>query len=230
MDSIDAEANEILKQELKEKWGGWTYKVLRHGGYFGFTSFYLEYSANKKVFSSSAVIPTLLKLAKLDLQEETTIDELVFSCCTFFPEKDAIEKLIDLAKQEESEKKVVECVFEFQNHNWSSCLTTIFTMALSYRCRNNNAYPSGPMLLEIEESCRFLIELAKSAKLDLNKVLNHTTKSGDTLFSRASVFSEKITEQLLMETNEHGKKIVKVNSVDHKFMTPFFRVRLKIVF
>ena len=230
MERIYAEANEILKQELKEKWGGWTYERLRGAKFFGFTSFYLLKSANFEEFSSSAKVPILLKLAKLDLQKETTIAELVYSCCFRFPKKEAIESLMDLAKQEEDEEKVIERVFEFQNQNGFSCLIALFDMATAYNNTNNLEYSSGPMLIDIEESCRFLIELAKSAKLDLDKVLNHTTKRGDTLYNNASVSSKKITEQLLMETNDNGKKIVKVNSIDHKFQTSFFRVRLKIDF
>ena len=230
MERVDAEANAILKQELGDEWDEKTHEEVRKSGYNGFTSKYLSKSANSKEFVSSANISTLLKLAKLDLQKETTIGELVFSCCSRFPKKRAIQKLIDLAKQEESEEKVAERIFEFQTHNGFSCLTVIFNMASAYRTKNKGEYPSGPMLIDIEESCLFLIELAKSAKLDLHKVLNHTTKNGHTLFNKASLYSEKITEQLLMETNDHGKKIVKVNSIDDLFLTPFFRVRLKIDF
>ena len=82
------------------------------------------------------------------------------------------------------------------------------------------------MLIEIEETCRFLIELAKSAKINMAKLLNHTTKSGHTLFHFASIISEKLAKQLLLETDGHGKKIVKVNSITDLFLTPFFRVRL----
>lgn len=90
-------------------------------------------------------------------------------------------------------------------------------MATKYRNRNNDEYPSGPMLRGIEESCLYLIELGKSAKLDLDEVLNHTKKNGDTLLADASIFSEKITRQLLIED-------VRVNSINHMFVTPFFRV------
>ena len=91
-------------------------------------------------------------------------------------------------------------------------------MAACYRVRNNNQYPSGPMLRDIEESVEYLIDLAKKFKLDLKKILDHTTKSGEALFGAASVYSGKITKRLIEEK-------VKVNSINDMFMTPFFMVR-----
>ena len=79
------------------------------------------------------------------------------------------------------------------------------------------------MLRDIEESCLYMIELARSSNLELEKILNQTTKNGDTLFFTASVYSEKITKRLLVEP-------VQVNSITDTFVTPFFRVRLKVWF
>ena len=94
-------------------------------------------------------------------------------------------------------------------------------MAKKYRSKTGD-FPSSQMLHEIEESCLYLIELGRSFNLDMKKILNHTAKDGNTLFSEASIFSERLTEYLL------GEK-VKINSVDDSFMTPSFRVRLKTV-
>ena len=220
---IDAEGNKILKQELKEKWNEKTYEEIRQDPYdCGFTAIYLCQSANFNQFSSCAKIPILLKLAKLDLKKRTTIGELIFACCHWFPKKTAIESLIELGKENESEEKVVKIIFEFEDHEGFSCLNAIFNMATAYTTKTKK-YPTGPMLSEIEESCSFLIEQAKSAKLDLAKILNHTTKSEATLFFYASIYSEKLTAYLLTQN-------VQVNSIDHLFVTPFFRVRLKVYF
>ena len=81
---------------------------------------------------------------------------------------------------------------------------------------------SGRMLREIEESCLYLIDLANLHGLDLGKILNHTAKNGDTLFRRASFFSEIITRRLLGEN-------VRVNSITDFFSTPVFKVKLKFV-
>ena len=187
---------------------------------------YLIETANFEDFSCSSKISTLLKLAKLDL-EGTTIGALVSSCCALFPKKEAIESLIELGKKNESEEKVVKSVFEFHDQTGSNCLTAMFNMAAAY----DNSMMDIPqaMLVEIEKSCQYLIQLAKSANLDLEKILNHTSDGGDTCFSYATAFSETITKQLL-SMNNHGKKIVKVNSINDLFITPIFRVRLKINF
>ena len=192
---IDAEANEILNQTLKESWEEKTYQDIRSDPNLnGFTSEYLLKSANYKKFSSSADISTLVNLAKLDLKKGTTIPELVFSCCRWFPKKQAIVSLIDLGKQNENEKKLVESVFEYQRREGFNSLIIMFQMATKNRHENNDKYPSGPMLRSIEESCFYMIDLAKSSNLNMDRVLNHTTKTGRTLFDRASTYSERITK------------------------------------
>ena len=133
-------------------------------------------------------------------------------------EKEALEKLMEVAKQTESERNVVQSVFDYESENGYSCMISLLAMATCYRNRNNNEFPSGPMLRNIEESVVYLIDLAKKFELNLEKILNHTSKDGVTLFLTASMYSEKITKRLIEEK-------VKVNSIDHKFLTPSFRVR-----
>ena len=134
----------------------------------------------------------------------------------FFPKKEALAKLIELGKQNETGEKLAKSVLEFQDHEGFTCPIIVFNLATV--CRNRtDEYLSGRKLRDIEESCEFLIDLAKCFKLDLNKILNMTTKSGNTLFSRASMYSETVTRRLLEEN-------VLVNSVNQTFGTPFFRV------
>ena len=221
---IDSKANETLKRKLKENWEEKTYQDIRSDPNLnGFTSEYLFKSANYKEFSSSADLSTLVNLAKMDLKKGTTIPELVFSCCQWFPNKQAIKSLIEVGKQYEDEKKVVESVFEYQHREGFNSMIIMFQMASQNRHENNDKYPSGPMLRDIEDSCLYMIELAKSSNLDLERILNHTTKTGRTLFDRASTYSERITKRLLQEP-------VRVNSITDKFVTPFFRVRFKFCF
>ena len=165
----------------------------------------------------------MLELAKLDLQKGTKIPELIFNCCQSFPKKEAIEKLIELGKQTETDEEVAKSVLEFLNHEGFSCLTITFNTANGYRSSNSGLYPSGQKLRDIEKSVFYLIDLAKRFNLDLKKILNHPTKNGNTLFSSASIYSETITRRLLEEN-------VQVNSVDHQFLTPFFRVRMIFLF
>ena len=204
---IDAEANEILKIELKEKWDNKTYEEIRaNPNFYGFTTKYIYQSANRKDFSSSAKISTLLKLVKLDLQKKTSISEMVFSCCMWFPNKKAIKSLIEFGKYSEIDDTIVKSIFEFEDYEGDTCLTAIFTMAYWYRQENKKA-PSGPMLCQIEDSCLFLVQLAKSVNLDLDKILNQTTKDGRTVFFQALMYSKKITNQLMIES-------IKVDSID----------------
>ena len=65
------------------------------------------------------------------------------------------------------------------------------------------------MVQAIEESFFFLIELAKSINLDLDKFLNQTSKTGDTLLTQTAAFSEAVTCFLL-------KKKIKVRQNDEK--------------
>ena len=221
MDRVHKEADKILKRELGDEWGGWTYEVLRSGGSYGYTNTYLYFSANHEQFSSSAKTEVMLELAKLDLQKGTTIPELMLKCCQFFPKKEALEKLVELGKQTQSDREVAKSVLKFQNRNGNSCLTVCFDIATEYRNRTDE-YPSGPMLREIEQSCFYLIDLIKCFNLDMKNILNHTAKNGNTLFFYASIFSETVTRKLLEEN-------VQVNSVDSLFITPFFRVRIILV-
>lgn len=118
MERIDTDAIKILKQELKEEWDDETYEEIRlYPNFYGFTSTYLLGSANYEEFSSSAKSSTILKLAKLDLQRGTSIPELAFSFCRHFPKKEAIESLIAMGKETESEEKLIERILTFQNQN-----------------------------------------------------------------------------------------------------------------
>ena len=78
-------------------------------------------------------------------------------------------------------------------------------------------------MVDIEESCLYLIDLAKKFNLDLEKILNHTTKNGQTLFHYASFYSERVTKRLLQED-------VRVDTIDGLFQTASFIVRLKVDF
>ena len=116
MDEIDKEANEILKPELKDKWDGRSYTELRSLGWYGYAQLYLVELANFERFSSSVKIEVMLKLAALDLRKGTKYPELVFMSCWYFPKKEALEKLVELAKQSVADwlhKEVAKSILEF---------------------------------------------------------------------------------------------------------------------
>ena len=166
MDEIDKEANKILERELKENWSCETYENIRTKlSHCGFTQVYLL--AKRGKFASSVKIEVMLQLAKLDLQKRTTIPELMFSCCSLFPKKVALEKLIELRNYD---KEVVKSVLEFQNHEGLTCLSVMHD--------RENQYPS--MLRDIEECNAYLIDLAKFFNLDSKKVLDQTAENRTT--------------------------------------------------
>ena len=219
-DRTYAQAAEILNQELGENFVKLTYEDIRKASASGYTSLYLHRSFSIENPTLSAKIPIILKLAQLDLQKGTTIPELVDTCCRSFPIREAIHKLIELGKENESEDLVVKSVFSFKTPEGTNCLIDLFHMATKHKNATENNL-CGSILRETEKSFFFLIGKARSNNLMLDKVFNHTTEEGLTLFSKASRFSERITRFLL------GEK-VKVNSITHLFMTADFRVRLKI--
>ena len=224
-DSDYARATEILHRKLGLKWQGQTYEKLRSSEYsYGYTCSYLIRSANIKQCSSSANFKDMKTLARIDLRKGTTIPELVFSCCQFFPKKTALKKMINIgkeflmSKEASSQVELAKEVFSFSHQTGYSCLMSLFNFAAKYvqECRQ---FPGNqPMMREIEDSFFFLIQYAESNSLDMKTILNATSKSGITLFFLASCYSERIGNYLL----DHG---VNVNSVDSAFQTPIFKVR-----
>ena len=221
-DRIYAQAARILNEEVGEKWKGWTYEQIRstiyidgyHNVLSGFLAVYFYLSINQRNFTSSARIPIIVELAKHDLQKGSTIPEIVFSCCRYCPKKDALQKLIELGKESETANETAKSVLEFENHQGFTCMQSLFHLAnISAKVDKN----LGSMLSDVEESCEYLIDLAKFHNLDSTKYLNHTSKNGWTLFFQASKYSESITKRLL-EENVH------VNSVSDFFQTPEFEV------
>ena len=73
------------------------------------------------------------------------------------------------------------------------------------------------MMTEIEETVQMLIEMGETNNVEMNRVLNQIGKDGLTLFSLASMYSEKVASQLL-------DRRVNVNIVDCHFFTPDFQV------
>ena len=233
LDVIDAEALEILNFELKDTWGDFeeTYEQIRraYANFYGFTSVYLYFTCFRE-FSSSPKISALLKLAEVDLKKGTSIGELVYTCCQYCPNREAIRSLIGLGHQRESE--VVSRVFEFEQQDGSNCLIALFNVANFFVNMRDTAPKSvlqtykhrwdqtPAFLADIEESIVFLIRLARSANLDLDKILNHPTATGETLFHSAALYSQKIAKYLLKEN-------VQINSITDKFVTPTFQVRFE---
>ena len=91
-------------------------------------------------------------------------------------------------------------------------------MRFYYKKNKQLADSSIVMFNEIESLFIYLIQLAERNNIDMNRIINFTADSGMSLFYRVTVFSEKISIELI-------KRNVKVNRINKNFMTPLFRVR-----
>ena len=113
---------------------------------------------------------------------------------------------------------VVKKVLEYTHESGYNCLMNCFDLAAGYSNETGDDPESATgMMGEIEECVQYLIELGELNNVDMKSVLNHTAKTGRTLFNQASRYSEKVASQLL-------DRRVDVNIVDNLFMTPLFRV------
>ena len=125
-----------MNQELGDKWGGWDYEEIQPtADHYSYTRLYLLSTSNYKDLTTfpwlltSAEIPIIVKLAKLDLQKGTTIPRLVHVCCCWFPVKGVLEEMIELGKKSEREQTIVQNIFEYGDQD---CLIRIFHLANVY--------------------------------------------------------------------------------------------------
>ena len=81
-------------------------------------------------------------------------------------------------------------------------------------------YPDSSIVMfnEIESFFIYLIQLAERNNIDMDRIINDTNDAGVSLLHSATVYSEKISIELI-------KRNVKVNTIDNNFITPRFRVR-----
>ena len=194
-----------------------TYAQLRSWDFTGFTEFYLQQTINAATMSTTARLTFLMTLAACDLTLGTSIAELVFYCCQEAPIKAFLVSLMTLATTTDM-KTLMNDIFDYRSKNGLNCLIEAFHMASKYTNANKKLPDATePMLIEIEETILYLIQLGDQHGVDMDKVLNAVTKNGKTLFHRATFYSERVARFLLT-------KNVKVNSVDQFFQTVSFRV------
>ena len=94
----------------------------------------------------------------------------------------------------------------------------LFDMMVKYYIQTLKFPDSNlPMFDEIESAAIYLIKMAEDNNIDMDDILNWTTKSGITLFRLAALFSESLASELL-------KKNVVLTTVDNLFAIPPFRV------
>ena len=93
-----------------------------------------------------------------------------------------------------------------------------FDLMSWYKIKTKN-FPDASVGLfnEKEATIEYLIRLGDQHNLNMGEMLNHKGRNGTTLFDQAAYFSKNLAKMLLQRN-------VKVNTVDHKFMIPIFRV------
>ena len=118
-------------------------------------------------------------------------------------------------------EKLVQSIFsfEFKAEKLSeSCLSTVFDMMRRYLDKTNQ-YPDSSIVMfnEFESLFIYMLQLGEQNNIDIDRVINFTDETGQSLFYLYSLFSEKISHELI-------RRNVKVNRIDNEFSTPYFRV------
>ena len=217
MDKQEAEAK---AKALLEQESGWNYSYtrLRELRYSGYAGNYMYEKRDAKTLTTAADVNTMIKLAQYDRVLGATIPEMILDCCRYTPKKELIKYLISLDTTSGDEATVMKNVLEYTNEDGYNCIMACFELATWYRIETDEyPEPTTGMMTEVEDSIQMLIQLGETNNVDMKRVLNQVGKNGSTLFTLASVYSEKVASQLL-------DRRVNVNTVDALFQTPVFRV------
>ena len=114
--------------------------------------------------------------------------------------------------------ELAKLLFTFADTKGNNCLLAVFNMLEGYYFEPGNCPDSNlPFFNEIESTVFFLIKWAEDNNLNMDAILNWTSKNGKTLFWFATLFSEQLALNLL-------KRNVNVKTVDDLFSIPTFRV------
>ena len=214
-DKALVEAKALLKQELGKNR---TYEQLRNLKYNGYADYYLQQKKEHETLTTKADLNTMIQFARFDYTLGATIAEMIFDCCKHAPKKEFVENILALDKTTDK-ATLVTSLFDYKSKNGANCLIVSFAMPIWYRNKTGAAPDATTGLMpEINKTIRYLIKLGDDHKVDMARVLNQTTKTGQTLFMGASSFSEEVASDLLR------RRCVDVNTVNNIFMTPSFKV------
>ena len=146
---------------------------------------------------------------------DTTIAEIVFAICAFYPKKEIIELVLETTN-EKDKTALISSIFEYENYTGHNCLLVALNFVM--KCNDGNVlYPESPVIKDTEATVRHLIRLGDDKNLKMMDILNHTRKDGVTLFHLSSVFIPSLANTLL-------ERKVNVKTVDRIFITLSFKV------
>ena len=116
----ESERERIIKLFERETDDKRTFEELRGIGYTGSTHRYLRKNFSIVNLSTTAALEVVLDLVKLDLAEGAKPEEIVFECCWWWPERDAINAVIAKTGAK------IENILEYENKKGLNCLMTMF--------------------------------------------------------------------------------------------------------
>ena len=139
----------------------------------------------------------------------------MYACCKIAPKREFIQAVLNLSNLPMPQRW--NSVLNYTNVSGNNCLMiTLELMLWHHKSMRKFPTSSTGLFEEIESTLLFLIEQGDIHGLDMIKILNWRNKSGNTLFSRAVVYSEKISSALL-------ERDVFVNTVDCQFSGPWLK-------
>ena len=223
MESARSRARELLRTELGDEYFTLiTDEMMLNFERRGYVTFYLSFMVDLETFSTAAKTIIVLLLAKCDLDLGKKLEETVFDCCRRTQDKDIIRRLLNLNNGETIQVKITK-LLEFRDEFGHSCLMICVGLLNEHGLK----YPtsdlvSNPFVCQhkrnMEETILWLIELGIANGVNVAKVIDQTTTSGDGFFSQMTAISEKVAKFLTTMN-------VKANSIDSNFQTVTVNVR-----
>ena len=120
-------------------------------------------------------------------------------------------------------EKLVQTIFSYEFRG-GNCLFAATHMMREYSAQTNQMPDSSiGMFNDYESLFIYLLQLAERNNVDIDRVINHTTDAGSSLLHHSTLYSEKISLELI-------NRNVKVNRIDNRFVTPRFLVRIFLIF
>ena len=159
--SADQFAQNLLRVELGDAYGGSNYDKLIKKGWSGYAVYYLGKTVNWHKCSTRAKLKEILQLAEIDLKKRTRLERIVFDCCWFAPTKKNIKAVVALENGETIETKMKK-ILEYQDNDGDTCLIMCYNMLVGYEKRGNDPSKAS-MKRSIEKTIEFLSKWARAA-------------------------------------------------------------------
>ena len=152
----------------------------------------------------------------------TTIPELIWSCCAWYPNQNTIDELLKLDDTTDMEQ-LVQSLFNYENRGTTCLYASLMLMGRNYGKTKQLPNSSIKMYNEIESLFIYLLELAEQNNVDMDRAINSTDETGQSIIELATLYSENISHELI-------NRNVKVQRINSDFITPLFIVGQSLIF